>query len=356
MHLREINSTTCPKPRPMADADATAIQEYLQLNGLIRTGKDTIHQAVDLRAREQAFHPVRNYLNSLRWDCKPRINTWLTTYFGAVQTEYTKAIGKFFLVACVARIFQPGCQADYMMILEGGQGEYKSSACKILGGEWFSDNLPEISTAGKDVSQHLRGKWIIEVTELHAMSRAESNQLKGFITRTTERYRRSYGRKEVVEPRQCLFVGTTNKSIYLRDETGGRRYWSVKTGAINLDALRRDRDQLFAEAVQLYRDGAQWWPDKEFERQHIQPEQDKRFEADPWEDPIATYLAGKTSVTISEIAFKALRFDNHCRIGTADARRVAAILEHESWERAPRQNNQRCWIPKPVPPVQPKLL
>jgi predicted P-loop ATPase len=347
--LRELDGTPCAKPRPVTDPDVTAMQEHLQWSGLTRTGKDTVHSAVDLRARERSFHPVRDYLNSLRWDGTKRVDWWLTYYLGAEQTEYTKAIGKMFLVACVARVFQPGCQADYMLILEGGQGEYKSSACKILGGEWFSDNLPDIATAGKDVSQHLRGKWIIEVTELHAMSRAESNQLKAFITRTVERYRRSYGRKESVEPRQCLFIGTTNKSVYLRDETGGRRYWGVKTGTIDLDALRRDRDQLFAEAVQLFRNRAPWWPDKEFEREHIQPEQDARFEADPWEDPIAGYLNGLTSVLISQLAKNALGFEQHCRIGTADNRRIAAILEREGWERGKRQEHGRFWIKKPKP-------
>jgi len=291
---------------------------------------------------------VRDYLDSLRWDGTKRVDLWLTNYFGARQTEYTTAVGRFFLVASVARIFRPGCQADYMLILEGGQGEYKSSACKILGGEWFSDNLPDIATAGKDVSQHLRGKWIIEVTELHAMSRAECNQLKAFITRTVERYRASFGRKEVVEPRQCLFIGTTNKSVYLRDETGGRRYWGVKTGTIDLDALKRDRDQLFAEALQLFRDGTPWWPDKEFEQKHIQPEQDVRFEADPWEDPVGEYLARTSAaVLISQIAKDVLGFDGYSRLGTADARRIAAILEREGWERGKRQLNGRFWIKKP---------
>jgi predicted P-loop ATPase len=345
--VREIcGRVDLPVPRPVQDVDASAIQEWLQLAGLTLTGQSIVHKAIDLRAREHKFHPVRNYLDQLLWDGKPRVGLWLKNYLGAKESEYSTAIGSMFLVAIVARIYQPGCQADYMLILEGPQGEYKSSACKILAGDYFSDNLPDIATAGKDVSQHLRGKWIIEISELNAMSRAESAQLKSFISRQTERYRRTYGWKESVEPRQCVFIGTTNKSVYLRDETGGRRFWPVKTGNIDLDGLRRDRDQLLAEAVQLFRKDVQWWPDKAFEAAHIKPEQEDRYETDAWEEPIAEYLAVLTNhrVTISQVAKSALSFVSDARIGTADARRIAAVMERLGWKRAPRQNNGRFWI------------
>jgi predicted P-loop ATPase len=329
-------------PRPVTDADVGHLQEWLQIAGLRTVSAVMAHQAVELRANECAFHPVRNYLEALVWDGQPRLATWLSTYLGAEATPYTEAIGRMFLIAMVARIFQPGCQADYMLTLEGSQGELKSSACRILGGAYFSDHLPDIASAGKDVSQHLRGKWLIEVTEMHAMSRAETSQLKAFVTRPVERYRPSYGRMETIEPRQCLFIGTTNKTVYLRDETGGRRFWPVTCGQIDVAALTRDRDQLFAEAVALYRQSEHWWPSREFEREHIVPQQDDRFEVDIWEEQIAEFLLFKDEVTVAEIARNAL-FIETPRLGTADQRRITAILEHLRWRRK-RDSKGRRWV------------
>lgn len=332
------------EPRPVKDTDVTAVQELLQRAGLERLGRDTTHQAVDARAREKSFHPVRDYLDGLRWDGTPRLATWLHTYLGAEATPYTAAIGRMFMVAMVARIYEPGCKADYMLALEGAQGAMKSTACAVLGGAWYSDSLPDIR-GGKDVSQHLNGKWLIEVAEMSALDKAEAAALKAFITRPVERYRPSFGRREVVEPRQCVFIGTTNKATYLRDETGGRRFWPVAVGAtLDVKGLARDRNQLFAEAVTLYQRGERWWPDRAFEAEHIKPQQEARYEADAWEQAVAEWLPDKAKVTILEVARGALNFET-AKIGTADQRRIGAVLERLGWERGQRTLAGRWWVP-----------
>jgi len=329
-------------PHPVTDVDVGLLKEQLQHAGLKRLAKDTVHQAVDICAQGRGFHPVRDYLGHIIWDRTANLADFLPAYFGAEKNEYNKTIGKMFMISMVARILRPGCKVDHLLVIEGPQGALKSTACQVLGGEWFSDNLPDVS-AGKDVSQHLRGKWLIEVSEMHAMSRAEAAQLKAFITRQEERYRPSYGRKEVIEQPQCVFVGTTNRAAYLRDETGGRRFWPIRCGTIDIDALARDRDQLFAEAVVLFSDGFNWWPDADFEREHIRREQAARYEGDAWEDAIRPYLNRHDKVTVSEVAREALHIETP-KIGTADQRRIAAVLIDIGWKRQKQSwDGKRYW-------------
>lgn len=329
--------------RPITDEDVSAIQLALQQRGLEKVSRDTAFQAVLMRARERSFHPVRDYLNGLRWDGKPRLATWLHTYLGAERNEYSAGIGSMFLIAMVARIFEPGCKADYMLVLEGKQSAMKSTACAVLGGQWFSDNLPSVGGDDVRLAQHLRGKWLIEVAEMSAMNKAETNDLKAFVSRKVEQFIPKYGRAEVHEPRQCLLIGTTNKAEYLRDETGGRRFWPVRVAdALDVAALKRDRDQLFAEAVSLYRDGVEWWPSRDFEAEHIRAEQEDRFEADPWEPAVAEWLAHKDKVTAIEVLRGAVCLETG-KIGQREQRRVSAILERLGWERR-RTKAERWWV------------
>lgn len=343
-------------PRPVTDSDVGKVQEWLQRNELRRLGKDIVHQAVDLRAGERAFHPVRDYLGGLRWDGVARLGSWLHTYLGAEWSEETKAylgaVGTMFLISMVARVMQPGSKVDYMLILEGDQGAEKSTVGETLAGPWFSDNLPDIGSDAVRLAQHLRGKWLLEIGELSAMSKTETETLKAFLTRRREIFTPKYGRREVDEPRQCVFIGTTNRSTYLRDETGARRFWPVKVGTIDTAALAQTRDQLFAEAMHRYRAGTAWWPDKQFERDHFRPQQDARFDADAWEGPVADWLAKwaaetdpyKPTVTALRVAQDAL-FIDAAKFGRPEQLRITGILERLGWVRGARTRAGRPWLP-----------
>ncbi|MDW5315494.1 virulence-associated E family protein [Rhizobium sp. PL01] len=322
------------------DTDTLILQNRLQLAGLAKMSKANVRDGVEKVARDFAFHPVRDWLDSLKWDGKPRVFNWLHYYLGAKHGPYTSKVGEMFLIGMVARIYQPGCKNDYMMVLEGEQGIFKSKACQVLGGDYFSDSLPDV-TNDKECSVHLRDKWLIEIAELSSLSKSDSSDLKAFITRQHEQYRPPYGRDEVHEPRQCTFVGTTNDDTYLRDGTGGRRFWPIQCGTtFDLIALAKDRDQLFAEAVHLYRSGAHWWPDRAFEAEFMKPEQSARRVADAWEVPMETFLKGRQETTVYEIAKFGLDIDKP-KIGTADQRRISAILQFWGWKRGKVNSNGR---------------
>jgi hypothetical protein len=311
--------------------DAGAVRLRLLIHevyGFLPT-QELFEQVLIDMAHANRYHPVRDYLDGLKWDGRGRLGIWLPYYLGSEKSEYVETVGRAFFIALVARILNPGCKQDYMLILEGPQGALKSMACEVIAGNWFSDNLPDVRDS-KDLSQHLQGKWLIEVGELSALGRAETTTLKAFITRRTERYRPSYGRREVIQPRQCVFVGTTNAECYLKDATGGRRFWPVKINSIDLDALRADRDQLFAEAVHLFKAGEKWWPDKDFEARYIKPEQDARYVADPWQEKIAEYVVNHSRVTIAMIARDALGIET-ARVSMRDSYRIIDALTALEW-------------------------
>jgi predicted P-loop ATPase len=342
-------------PRPWSDADDVRCAEWLQRRE-INVAPVTVSRAVGAVAREIRIHPVRDYLTSLRWDGMPRLERWVMVYLGADDTPLNRAIGSRWMISGVARIMQPGCKVDHMLILEGPQGSKKSSAIKTLAGaEWFTDEIAEIGS--KDAAQQMRGIWIIEIAELDAISRAEVSRIKAFLTRTTDRYRPPYERYIVTVPRQCVFAGSVNPETYLRDETGNRRFWPVRCGSIDLDALARDRDQLWAEAVTRYREGAIWWLDEPELVISAKAEQDQRYHADAWDARIDRWLVYErrrvnhgygnyddwrdeeverpsplTDTTVGEILEGALGIEP-ARWTRADQMRVTSYLKSRGWER-----------------------
>lgn len=331
---------------PLEDHDIFPIHEWMQENALTRIGLDVVREAVEMVCREHPFHPLRDELKQCHaaWDGTSRLSEWPQTYLGARAGEPSHTIGVMFLVAMVARVFEPGCKSDYMLVLEGPQGKKKSQACEALAGEYFSDDLPDLGGDPIRTSMHLRGKWLIEVADLSSFSRPDANRLKSFITTKIERFTPKHARKEVHERRQCLFVGTTNDKTYLRDPTGGRRFWPIECGVINIETLRRDRDLLIGEAVEHYRAGTPWWPEDDFEEKWLKPLQESRYETDAWEEIIDAKIIGRTRLSTVEIAHDFLGIPDE-RIGTIPARRIAAIMRRLNWE-AYSDGKNRFWRPQ----------
>lgn len=272
-----------PDGKPVVDADAVAIQEWQYQQDeskRVRASIETIHAGIAHAAQANAYHPVRDYLNSLVWDGKERVSRLFPDYFGASDRPFERAASKCFLIGCVARVMEPGCKMDSMPVLEGKQGIGKSTALSILAGEWFSDSL--IPQQEPNCYQVLGGVWIYEMSELAAMRGREVERIKAFMTSRVDRYRQSYGRTVEDVPRQTVFCGTTNASHYLADETGGRRYHPIRCDQVDLEALRRDRDQLWAEAAHLYREGEPWHLSGAVAVVQADVVEQRRHE-DPWE-------------------------------------------------------------------------
>lgn len=290
--------TPAGKPGPIGDMQMSRILDWILEHGF-NVQITTVEAGVFNYAIETAFHPVRDYLKSLVWDKKKRIDNWLTEYCGAEKSKYTQAVGAKFLISAVARALKPGCKVDTSLVLEGDQGTRKSTAVSILGhGEvedgkdWFSDDLPTLD--GKDARMTAAKFWLIELAELNALSKSETSAIKAFIARKAENYRPPYGRGINKVPRSCVFAGTVNPdgNGYLRDPTGGRRFWPVKVGTIKKDKLREDRDQLWAEATARFVAGGkagQWWLNSE-EEELAKDEQAARQEEEPWQEKVSEAL------------------------------------------------------------------
>ncbi len=283
-----------PEVGPWSEVDTSRATSWLGREWGIDVSSAMVAEGVATASRKVIVDPLRDYLNGRRhkWDGTPRLDAWLATYLGAPDTPYTRAIGKRWLVSAVARALRPGCKVDCVLVLEAMQGRGKSTALRSLcpfDELFFDDDLP-IGT--KEAAQNIAGKWIVELGELDKLSRVDLGLMKAFITRQVDHYRPSYGRQARDFPRHCVFAGSTNELEYLRDDEN-RRFWPVRCGQISPRSIATDRDQLWSEAVEAYDGGFAWYVDTPELAALCRAEQEERAQADPWEEHVATWLAGQ---------------------------------------------------------------
>lgn len=246
-------------------------------------GRENVHDAAVSLCLQNRFDPVVGYLDALEWDGKARLDAWLIDYLGADDTELNRVIGRLVPIAAVRRARAPGTKFDQILVLEGREGTQKSTAIAVMAGQ---ENFSDQTILGLDEKRQMeliKGRWLYEVAELAGMKRSEVEAVKSFTARSVDRGRPAYGRHVVDQPRRCIFIGTTNDDSYLKSQTGNRRFWPVKTDKIAINALQRDRDQLWAEAAKAEAAGESIQLPERLWGQAA-AEQDKRLEHDPWDD------------------------------------------------------------------------
>jgi predicted P-loop ATPase len=324
--------------RPLADEDIDRIRLWFETDLGVVVSRRTLEDAVRIVAADHAFHPVREYLERLRWDGVARVDTWLEDYCAVVPTSgehkmMVRSVARKWLVSCVARAMQPGSKVDTMLILEGRQGIGKSTALRTLAGDGFyCDSLLDIR--GKDACQTIQGVWIYELSELDALFGRETSVVKAFLSRSVDRFRVPYGRAPQTIPRSVVFCGTTNQGGYLKDRSGNRRFWIVRCdGILDTTRLASARDMLWAEACHIYRAGEPWHLAPADDARMVE-EQAARLEIDPWEDSIAIWTSrrGKGVFTMNELLTAALGLRTHGSNPNVTSR-VSRILEALGFER-----------------------
>lgn len=347
-HKRYFTKWNSQNIREWNDIDVFKLTITLQRQlGLLRISDDIVHKAVLVYANLKIKNEPRDWMESLTWDGTPRVKDCLITYFGAENCDYSRSASQNFFIALIARVYRPGCKVDNMVVLEGGQGKFKSTALDILAGGWFAEAHEDFSNP-KEFCQLMPGKILLEISELDSFNKAETNTIKKFITCRIDRYRPPYGRVAQDFPRMCVFCGTTNENHYLRDNTGARRFWPIRIGVIDIEKIRTDRNQLFAEAVHLFKSGATWW---EMPEEETMKQQENRREVDEWEGGLTHFLIGKDFTSMKEIAKEVFNIE----FGKLDPklqRRIGKILRLKGWENKNKRFGDqvvKLWRPKHIP-------
>lgn len=359
-HQKQFTTWMSPNnhPREWRDIDDLTLCTIFQRDfGLRKMSDVVIKKAVRVYAHSRIRNEPRDWMNSLSWDKTPRIEGFFKSCMGAEDTAYVRAASRNFWLTMVARILFPGCKVDNMIILKGEQGKFKSTALTAIGGDWYSEAHESVTS--KDFYMILHGNLLIEISELDAFNRAENNTIKKVVSCAKDRYRPPYGTRAENFPRQCVFVGTTNEDQPLKDYTGGRRFWPINVGEVNVREIQNQREQLFAEAVAILksenpkyhadRDVSAWWKMPYDETLAVQ---DSNRQSDEWEDIILTFLENRSSteITIPQVAKECL-FIGADRLDKAIQMRIARNLVAIGWKRNVVRKGEKTfkiWQKKPV--------
>lgn len=344
--IRVLRSCPAGEPGDWTDNHDKLAAIWLQRSEWrLDVGHELVGNSIETIAKRNTIHPLRERLNALKWDGTQRLDSWTSKYLGAEDSLIHATIGVRWMLGAVARAFDPGCQMDSAIILEGNQGLGKSSALRILGMGFFTDELSDVGS--KDASLQLQGKWIVEIAELDAISRADAAKVKAFLTRRIDRFRPPYGRHVIERPRQCVFAGSVNHGDYLKDETGGRRFWPIECKLIDFAALARDVDQLWAEAVVRYRAGESAYIEDAAIAAQVATHTAQRYQGDAWDRTIVPWAQVCESVSVAE-CLEHVGIERG-RWSQADANRIAKILKANGFSRKQvMENKVRTWRYFPV--------
>ena len=318
-------------PQEWADIDAARVTVFIQQQlQLPKVSMKMVQDAVIHAAHEHSRNSVQDWLGGLTWKGTERLDSWVGDCLGVALTPYSMAVSRNWIISMVARAYRPGCQVDTMPVLEGLQGKGKSKALEILGDQWYA----AVSTAfgSYDFIQTMQGKWLIEIPDMAGFSRREHSHVIATITTRTDRYRVKYGRCDEDHPRKCVFAATSETDDYLPEMRGYRRYWPLRCTAVDLDSLRGQREQLFAEAVVAYRAGASY---HEMPAEETALEQQSRSSDDPWTEAVLRYcesraLAGQAVHPVKILTDSEIKLEPRY-LDLINKRRVSNILKANGW-------------------------
>lgn len=361
------NSVQCRKawpwpharPGEIKNSDGLLLGKYLtDCYSLPSVSRASLEEGVLTVAHTERFHPIREWLIDLKWDGEHRIDKWLVHALGESPKtlnpalfEYLQLVGRYWLLGMVHRVMDPGCKFDYCPVLEGQGGLRKSTLVEVLCGKDYFSDTPFDMSRGKEAQEQVQGIWLYEIAELSAMSKADVNAVKAFISSKVDKYRPAYGTTVESYPRQCVLVGTTNDDQYLRDRTGNRRFWPIPVRhQINTEWVAKFRAQLLAEAFALYQQSVAYTPSQEQETRLFKPMQDSRLIETAVESSLMELLTRdehqQQAVTSGlHVATKFVRMDQIVLALGSDIAKSSAALENQirgwlkqqGWEHGKKQ-------------------